>query len=295
MQNHYLRITQALLLSTFLLCQPALAAKTYKGAAASYYDDSLAGWNGELPECSDEHPEACWAKSPHFFEVKTWYPVVSLGAGGIYTNTVGKSQNFTIIDPDTDQFFDYNAKKPSQTGALFEIFLGSEWVLNPCWNLQAGVDFDQVYTQYSSSGTFTQGADLMSADSYTYNYSVITRQVMAESKLLYTVNHAFHPYGLLALGVAFNSAYAYQTSVPPFSTFTREFSDNTDNALTFAAGVGLDIDINKDLRLGAGYRYTDLGKIALGPATINNVTVSGTLTQYHVYSNVFLAQITLLF
>jgi opacity protein-like surface antigen len=297
-QQEGLKLLLSLL--TFSFNCPAIASPAYKDEISATLPSAnpLQGWNGQVSTCSEQNLSACWDKRslPHYTSQKQkWRPVASLGGGAILTSTVGQGQSFQISNPITNEFYYYHADKPSQDGIFFEIFLGGEWLLKHNWNLQAGVDFDQVYTSYNSSGTFLQGADIPSADQYNYNYSAISRQVLAEIKLLYNTQTLFHPYLLLGVGGAFNSAYSFNTSVPPFLTFTREFSDNTNFGFSYNAGLGLDLDLTEDLRLGVGYRFTDLGKIALGAASINNIPISGTLTQTHLYSNELLAQLTFLF
>jgi|GEM_PF-1558986 len=297
-----IKIKQSLaliLLGAFLFGHPVFAATQYKAEnpALGVDHDSLQGWDGNLPPiCTVENFRTCEEKQLwSYHQPRTWYPVVQLGAGVVVTGNVGQSNSFQIINPNTDELYEYNAQQPSQSGAFFEVFLGSEWLFKSLWALQTGVDFSQVYTNYSAGGMFTQGADLQSANQFNYSYNATIRQVLAEAKLLYHYHERFHPYGLLGLGVGFNSAYSYSTSVPPFLTFTRQFSDNTTTTFTYALGLGVDFDISEAIRLGVGYRFTDFGKIQLGPATINNIQVSGTLSQVHMYSNLLLAQVTFVF
>jgi len=255
-----------------------------------------ADWDGNLHPCENSQDPACWNSNPFptYRETQTWYPLIMLGGGLVLNSTVGQSKSFQIRNPTTDEYYYYTAQKPSQSGAFFEIFLGSEWRFQPRFALQTGVDFDQVYTNYQASGSFLQGTDAQSQNQYNYSYSATCRQVLAEAKLLYQKNR-FHPYLLLGLGLSFNSAYDYNTNVPPFLTFTRQFSNQTSTAFSYAAGLGVDFDLTEAVRLGLGYRFTDLGTVSLGPANINGNTVSGTLSQNHLYANMLLAQLSFLF
>jgi opacity protein-like surface antigen len=258
-------------------------------------DHSLQGWDGKINPCADLSLPACWTKIPpaKYEFKKTWYPVVSLGAGLIITSTIGESRSFPV-QVTGGPFYIYNAQKPSQSGALFELFLGSEWAFHPHWALQFGADLDQVYTNYNANGTLIQGTDLSTASYFKYNYSAISKQLMAEAKLLFTLKEKIHPYLLGALGASFNTAYNFNTNSSP-AAFTQDFGDNTTTAFTYALGLGVDFDIREEIRLGVGYRFSDLGRVSLGSASINNVPASGTISQPHLYSNIVLGQITFVF
>jgi len=221
---------------------------------------------------------------------RTWHPVLALGAGAASTSNLGQSQSFPIQNPTTDEFYYYFANRPTQTSGLFDGFLGTEWRFRPKWALQMGLDYNQA-SPFSAKGTFQQGADALSADTYSYHYAVLTRQILAEGKLLYTVK-CFHPYLFGGLGVAVNSAYNYYTNVPPFLTFTRMYANNTTTSFSYAVGVGVDKDLTSHLRAGVGYRFAGLGRVKLGIPTIDTTRVSGTLSQSHLYANELLAQLT---
>lgn len=223
---------------------------------------------------------------------KTWKPIITLG-GGTATNSrgFGDSNNFPIQDVTSDQYYNYAGTKRTQTSALMEGFVGLELPICSRWFMQIGLDYDQQ-SPFSAKGTFVQGADSESQDSYTYGYGVLARQLLVEAKFLYTYKKYFHPYGLLGMGASFNKAYNYYTNVPVDLTFTRMYADNTTSSFSYAVGLGVDVDIFTHIRAGIGYRFADLGKAKLGSAMIDTTAVSGTLTQSHIYANIFLAQIT---
>jgi len=223
----------------------------------------------------------------------TWHPVAAIGVGTATSSDLGKSTTFPIQNPTTDEFYNYSAYDASKTATLFNGFIGTEVALFSDWLLETGLDYNQT-SPFLARGEFSQGADAQSADTYTYHYSIVTKQALIEGKLLYTFKQYFHPYVLFGLGAAFNKAYNYATSVPPFLTFTRMYSDNNTTSFSYAAGVGIDTDISDHLRLGIGYRFTNLGKAELGNATINTTTVSGTLSQNHLYANEGLIQLTVI-
>lgn len=221
---------------------------------------------------------------------KTWWPIIAIGGGISSTIDVGQGKHFPIDNPITDEFFDYTANEASQTSSLGSIFVGVEW---PCsrWLLQAGFSFKQA-SPYVAASNFNQGADFQSVDQYRYHYEVLSRQLLFEGKLLYTLKQIFHPYLLLGLGTSFNKAYHYYTNVPPTLTFTRIYADKSITSFSSLFGIGIDIDIAPDMRAGLGYRFADLGQIMLGNAVIDGIKVPGTLSQAHTYTNELLAQIS---
>jgi opacity protein-like surface antigen len=221
-------------------------------------------------------------------------PVLSLGGGVTFVPTVGSTNNFPIIDPDTDEFYNYSRQDNTRQVRTFNGFIGAEATLAPLWNLQLGFEYDQL-GQLKAEGSFVQGADVQSQDQYNYNYLIRSKQFLAESKLLYTIDGYYHPYIAGGIGLGSNKNTQYSTDVPPFLTFTRMYADHKTNSIAYNIGLGLDIDISSHLRLGGGYRFANLGKQQLGQAMIDTTAVPGTLNQKNLYANELLAQATLVF
>ena len=157
--------------------------------------------------------------------------------------------------------------------------------------LQGGVAYAQAGT-YKINGSLIQGADAPYADQYNYQFHAVTRQVLAQAKFMRPYHDTFYPYILVGLGASFNTASNFSTSVPPFLTFTREYQNNTSSSFAYRVGVGVDVDIAQHLRLGVAYRFADLGGIRLGSASIDNIGVSGRLSQSNLYANEGLIQLT---
>ncbi len=231
---------------------------------------------------------------PAWYTQTPWHPIFSLGAGASISSNVGESKNFPIQNPMTDEFYNYSANHSSQTSPFIDLYLAAEWNLDPYWMFQGGVAYNQT-SPFAAKGTFLQGADIESSDSYTYQYGILSRRLLLDGKLLYLIKEHFHAYVLVGFGAAFNDAYSYSTDVPPFLTFTRTYSNHSTTAFSYEMGGGVDADITDQLRLGIGYRFADLGKAQLGSATIDSTSVSGTLSQSHLYTNELLAQMTWLF
>lgn len=236
-------------------------------------------------------PAATFAGS--FFDANLWHPVLGGESGVAIISDAGKSQSFPIQDPAVDQFYTYSAKHKTKTPVIYGGYLGAEWQGYPNF----GIQFDVNYTQSSSfsvSGTLTQGVDVQSEDSYTYKYKMRIRQLLTEGKFQYVLKW-FRPYALIGLGASFNVANNYSTNVPTSLAFTRMYKSHSSASFSYAVGAGMDFDIVKCLRIGVGYRFTDLGKVSLGSANIDGVSVSGTLSQPHIYANEVSGKLTIVF
>jgi opacity protein-like surface antigen len=225
-------------------------------------------------------------------------PLITVGAGIAFTNSVGDSEYFAETgEPGVTEYYDYSPKGDTQNKGLIDLLVGAEWAFNPNWALQAGLGYNQVGT-YTAKGTLSQGfVGLGSPEVYSYQYNIALQSLLVEGKVLYTLNQNphLHPYVSFALGGARNKAYAFETSVNPQETSTRNYQGNAKNSFTYAAGLGLDVDVTKHTRVGLGYRYADLGRVELGDANVNGVPVSGTIDQRRLHANEALAQFTYLF
>jgi opacity protein-like surface antigen len=226
-----------------------------------------------------------------WYAKKSWQPILTVGTGASIASNLGESVNIPIQNPLTDEFYNYSAEHSTQVASVSNVFIGAEWMLQSNWALQLGIDYSQS-SSFLAKGAFLQGADIPSADLFAYNYNILTRQLLVEGKALYTYKKIFHPYLLAGIGASFNKAFNYSTNVPPTLTFTRMYADHSSSALSYAIGAGVDIDVTTHMRMGIGYRFADLGRVALGNAVIDTTSVSRTLSQSHLYANEVLAQLT---
>ncbi len=225
----------------------------------------------------------------------SWRPVLTLSAAAAFSDDVGASEFIPIIDPIEDEFFDYSAHQSNQSKFLFGVFLGAEFFLNPSWNLQSGFSYYQPLL-FHSEGIVTQGLDDLSADSFPYQYDIQVRQVLFENKLLYNwmvQSLPLHPYVSAGIGIGINSARNYQIIIAPeFSTFSNQFTNDTNTDFSYRVGLGVDVDLTKRIRLGVGYRFADFGKVGLGNASIDDIPTDNNLSQSHLYTNEVMGQLT---
>lgn len=231
--------------------------------------------------------------APSRQKTRNWRTVIGIGGGAAITRKAGEANDFPIKDPASDSFYNYTAERSSQTAQLFSLFLGAEWPLHPSWEGQLGIGYRQTRI-FPVKGTLTQGADVPSQDSFTYNYNIVTKQLVLEGKLLYNYHYLCMPYLTGGLGFAMNKSYGFTPNIPANETFTRNYTSHTNNAFSYSLGIGVDIDMGSEFRVGAGYRFTNLGEVKLGGARIDGVGQSGTLIQSSLDVHEFYGELTFL-
>lgn len=222
-----------------------------------------------------------------------WHGVCGIESGVAITSNAGKSKTFPS-NSSNEEFYEYSVHHKTQTRGIYGGFIGAVWRGQPCWDIQLNINYCQS-SPFSVNGTLTQGIDVQSQNSYNYNYKIKIRQFLAEAKFSYVNCGRFRPYGLVGIGPSFNKAYSFSTTVPSLLTFTRTYDSHTTVGFTYAVGAGLDVEITNCVYLGISYRFTNFGRASLGSATIDDTSVSGTLSQSHFYANEVLAQLTFLF
>lgn len=224
----------------------------------------------------------------------TWRPVAALSVGVSSSSQMAVSQNIPILNPITDEFYNYYASKKTVSSGIWDVLLAAERALNAAWILQTGIDYNQS-TPFTAKGYFVQGADVQSADTYGYHYKVEARQLLVNGKLLYALNTRLHPYLFAGLGASFNRTYNYTNTTPINLTFSRMYLNNSHTSFSYALGIGVDADITSQLRVGIGYRYAGLGTVRLGNAYIDTTPVTETLSRSNIQANEMLVQLSWLF
>ena len=222
-----------------------------------------------------------------FCEENFLRPVIALSVGSVFTSDLGRSEDFQV-DP---LLFDYDVKHHSQTREIGGGFIGVEFSAYEDWALQTGFAYYQT-SSFKAEGDLSQGIDPQSATFIDYQYNIMSRQFLVESKLLTKVYKRFHPYVSVGLGVASNKAKGYKADFNPFTDFTPLYKNKTTSSFTYNIGLGLDYDLTENLRFGVGYRFTDLGKASLGDSQLDTLSVPETLSQSHFYAQELLFQLS---
>lgn len=233
----------------------------------------------------------CILATSQVFAATSWKTIAAIGGGITNTINLGEAKTFPIMNPIEDEFYHYSPSHKTENRGLGEVFLGIERPLSQQWLLQAGLAYTQS-VKFQPQGKLIQGADVQSQDEYYYQFNLVTRQVMLQTKWMYETHHCFYPYALLGLGMAINTSSDYITTAPYTLTYTRLYEDKTDTSFAYRLGVGIDVDLAPQLRAGIAYRIANIGASHLGQATIDHDEVSGTLSQSAIYANEVLAQLT---
>ncbi|MCD6048194.1 MAG: porin family protein [Gammaproteobacteria bacterium] len=212
-------------------------------------------------------------------------PVASLSLG-LDQAYIGLKQNAILL---SDVENTYMPGANFSTRMLSGGFLGVETTLAKNWGLQLGAAYYQSQP-FAISGQVYQFMN-PAYNSINYQYQIFSRRFLAESKLFYTFYQRYHPYLVAGLGEAFNYAYAYQeTTSDVYSQTMAPFAGHMQHSFTYALGTGMDIDLTQRFKVGAGYRYVNLGKASLGTSPWQ--TTSQTPSFGHLYANEFLLQFT---
>lgn len=214
-------------------------------------------------------------------------PIFTFTTGESFSQ-LGQSQSFTPLDLCT---YSYQPHNSTNTNRLLGGFVGVGVQRWSSWTLIAGLGYYQP-SVLSTKGYVIQGVDPESNDTYRYQYQSRSHQWLAESKLYWIAKEKVQPFLMVGMGAAFNKTSNYQTNAPSFFAFTPAFSNHTQTQFTYAIGPGIDISLTQSLRIGLAYRFTDLGSIKTGSAQIDQIPITTTLKQSHLYANQILAQLT---
>jgi len=200
-----------------------------------------------------------------FHLAKSVKPIIIL-SGGVSTAIGEQSQSFTFADT----LFNYNSNV-SGLKPLIGGFVGIEYSSDPFWAWQFGVGFYQAVSS-SINGTEVQApiSSLEATNDWNYQYKILNRQILIETKLSYLVKNRYHPYLIIGLGEGLNNAYAYQVTPQNSGEIaTAIFKSRLNRNFIYATGLGLDIDVLSQVRIGAGYRIVYVGKYDLGQGTLD--------------------------
>ena len=135
--------------------------------------------------------------------------------------------------------------------------------------MEAGVEYND-FGHIGVKGINTVGVEPQTSTTYHYNYNFQTQQVLGTLKLFATAYERFHPYGEVALGAAFNHAGQYQVTTTETGSLnlTPRFSNQNNTQFSYSLGLGVDTQVNTNIRAGLGYRYSNFGSSSLGNGTV---------------------------
>lgn len=229
-----------------------------------------------------------------------FHPVVALQGGYASINAGNSSERFPGTDTD---IFTYTNSNSDKSADFIGAFLGAEytlpWNLDPVLFMQMGVEYN-YYSRLNVGGSTTAG-DPLTFTTYTYHYRLQTQQVLGTFKLFSTFYNRYHPYAEVGLGAAFNNARRYEVTTTETGSLniTPIFDSQSKSQFSYILGLGIDAQLDENIRLGLGYRYSNFGsaKLKNGRVIINDyqAPVSFALGSSNLYANQLIAHITYTF
>lgn len=229
---------------------------------------------------------ACFlvASFPCVSSATAFHPIVALSLGLAKTNVYSSKSILFGSYPNS-----YIGTNHDDTEMATGFFIGGETVFLDNWAGQIGLSYVENKS-FTENGNVYEFAD-PAFNNLTYQYRIKSRRVSLETKISHLFRHVLHPYVSASLGEAFNQAYAY-TEYPVTSAdvpMTQPFANHLSRSLTYSVGFGIDVDLTEHVRLGAGYRFADLGNANLGITPLQSST--NKISNTHLYTNEVLAQL----
>jgi opacity protein-like surface antigen len=220
----------------------------------------------------------------------TLKPIISMSIGMSNTHF---AQAQTISDDSSPAIINtYSPNHTTNNNGLYSLFAGAERNLNTRMNIQFGLAYYFIPSS-NINGTLAQsiGDSTNSANVYNYQYAISSQQLLAEGKLLFKWRKHILPYISLGIGGAINHAGNY-SATPESDTAGPPplFSDHTQTNFSYSLGFGVDMILMPQVRLGIGYRYSNLGTVNL-----SSQDNSGQLQNKNYVSNALLTTLTYLF
>jgi opacity protein-like surface antigen len=218
-----------------------------------------------------------------------YQPVITVTVGPDFMNA-GHAQTLTLLPPFQNHYTSNNA---SQTVVDVGGFVGVERAISHRISAQLGVS-GYYDSNINPQGHVWQFA-LPEFDNLKYKYRIQMARAMVSGKILtsFADYASLHPYVSWEVGAAFNRASNYAekalipTVIPP-----APFASHSQTSFAYGVGVGLDYNLNEQIRVGLGYQFADLGAASLRgcPDALTNQT----LRISHLYTNQLRFQLTYL-
>jgi opacity protein-like surface antigen len=196
-------------------------------------------------------------------------PVIAIRAG-LADASIGETQDLESVGSKADRL-KYN--EDSDTQFVGGAFAGVELPLteNGRCRWQTGLAY------YQTAPFKVDGVDYKRGDeskvARTFEYEVHNLRLMWENKFLVGFNDRFSGYLLGAIGWSRNQASDFHSTVVDHQVVSNiGFEDGTRNNFSYSFGIGLEMALAEQLRLGLGYQFTELGKVKFGNSTEPEIT-----------------------
>jgi opacity protein-like surface antigen len=96
------------------------------------------------------------------------------------------------------------------------------------------------------------------------NMQVSSKRLMFNAYKDFPLTQSLSLYAMAGAGVAHINSEGYQSNP------SRRFANNAQNNFAYALGVGADLKLTRQITVGTGYRYVDMGKVETGYNTFAN-------------------------
>ena len=197
-----------------------------------------------------------------------------------------------------DSVFSYSGTKSNSSPFLIGLGMGAEKQLsNSNFRARAGLEYITIWpTQIN--GLHSVGDEPQTYTLYNTHYQMQTQQTLLTARVSKALQQDYHLYLMAGLGLSFNRLSQYRTSTVDSGSFnlTPSFANHTQSSFSYSLGAGIEREIEEHIRLGLGYRFSDLGKASFGLGQVMMNTYAApvpfTLVSSHAYSNQLLVQLS---
>lgn len=207
-----------------------------------------------------------------------WKPIVALDLGPAWTNS-GQTQTF-FLQPDLQNSYQAN----SGLTPLFDadLFLALEKKIMANMLLDLGVDIAGAGNAKLTGNIWEDANPIL--NNFTYAYNVYNVHVAFKGKLIGNLERFVAPYLSGSIGVGLNHAYNF-TSTPIISQEVPApfFTSNTEVALTYSLGIGLQKALTTNWQVAIGYEFADWGNNQLSRAPGQSLNEG--IYMNHLYTN----------
>lgn len=227
------------------------------------------------------------------------HPLFTFFGGSALINTDAHTQ--TYVGTDDNQFI-YHNKNNTESAGLVGAFLGIELpLIQQKLFIQTGIEYEYI-SNTTISGSNTVGIEPETATAYNYQWQLETQQLLAVAKLFTSFQplkfNPIYPYISVGLGSAFNKSSHFKSVTEETGSINiaPSFRNHTQTSFTYSLGLGVDIPLNNNIRIGLGYRFSDLGPASLNDGVVvfnqYRAPIPFTLETTNNYTNQFIGQIS---
>ena len=216
-----------------------------------------------------------------------WERVITASIGPAFNNNNGETQTF-YLQPDIQKTY---APTPAKNALIYgELLVGLQKQLTDTFISQFGLAIAGG-SDANLNGDIWEDAD-PAFNNYTYSYYINEARITAKGNLLIDPHYyGLRPYVSAGIGVGFNTSHGFTiTADIPEEIPAPAFQDNTNTAITYTLGLGVQKAWSDSWYTGIGYEFANWGKSQLAPAI--DQTLNQGLSASHIYMNTIQLSLT---